>query len=64
VNREQRADDPAVDRTSSEYEPPIVEDLESEGEAATVSVTGGIMIISLGRSLAEPTDNPPAADGV
>jgi hypothetical protein len=62
VNREQSTGDPAVDRRSSEYEPPIVEDLETDGEAATVSVTGGITIISLGRSLAEPTDNPPAAD--
>jgi hypothetical protein len=50
-----------VDRTSSEYEPPTVEDLESEGEAATVSVTGGVTIVSLQRALAEPTDNPPEA---
>jgi hypothetical protein len=32
-----------VEEKSSEYEPPLVEDLDTESEGATVTVCGGIV---------------------
>ena len=56
MERAQHADD-------SDYQPPMVEDLETEGEGATVSVTGGAVGSGVSFALAEPTDNPPEAGG-
>ncbi len=62
MERDQHTDDVKAAAGSSEYEPPLVEDLDTESEGATVTVTGGI-IGSGGVALAEPTDDPPPGDG-
>lgn len=49
-----------TDGSSSEYEPPLVEDLETEGDGATVTVLAGPVASGGTFALAEPTDNPPS----
>ena len=57
MERAQHTDEP-------EYEPPIVEELETDGEGATVSVCGMFGGSGVAPALTEPTDNPAAAGEV
>jgi hypothetical protein len=62
VERGQHTEDRPEAARSAEYEPPLVEDLETEAEGATISVVAGFG--GSGQlALAEPTDNPPVGNG-